>query len=64
MFEEVTEDTGWLSLGSVEVEDCSDFTDEEGFEGAGSVIPSETLSVSVPELQAVLLLSILIPEGT
>jgi len=40
----------------------SDFTDEEGFEGAGGVVPSETLSVSVPQLQTVFLLSILILE--
>ena len=64
MFEEVTEDTGWLSLGSVKVEDGSDFTDEEGLEGAGGVVPPETLPVPVPELQAVLLLSVLISRNS
>ena len=62
MFEEVTEDTGWLSLGSVKVEDGSDFTDEEGLEGAGCVVPSETLAIPVPQLEAVLLFPVLVLE--
>ena len=39
----------------------SQFADEEGLEGAGGVVPPETLAVSVPELQAVFRLSVLVP---
>ena len=35
---------------------------EEGLKRAGSVVPPETLAVSVPQLQTMLLLPILIPE--
>ena len=40
----------------------SDLADEEGLEGAGCVIPPEALAVPVPQLKAVLLLSILVLE--
>ena len=40
----------------------SDLADEEGLEGARGVIPPEALAVPVPQLEAVLLLSILILE--
>ena len=42
----------------------SDLADEEGLEGAGGVIPPEALAVPVPQLQAVLLLPVLIPAIT
>ena len=47
----------WISEGL----QTSDFTHEEGLEGAGGVVPPETLAVSVPELQAVFRLSVLVP---
>ena len=40
----------------------SDLADEEGLEGAGGIIPPEALAVPVPQLEAVLLLSILVLE--
>ena len=35
---------------------------EEGLKRAGSVVPPETLAVSVPQLQTMFLLPVLIPE--
>ena len=40
----------------------SDLADEEGLEGAGGVVPPEPLAVPVPELETVLLLSVLVLE--
>ena len=40
----------------------SDLADEEGLEGAGGVVPPEALAVPVPELEAVLLLPVLVLE--
>ena len=48
----------WISEGL----QTSDFTHEEGLEGAGGVVPPETLPVPVPQLEAVLLLSVLVLE--
>lgn len=39
-----------------------DFADKIGLEGAGSVVPLESLAVSVPQLEAVLLLAVLVAE--
>jgi hypothetical protein len=39
-----------------------DFADEVGFEGAGCVVPLEPLAVSVPQLEAVFLLAVLVAE--
>lgn len=39
-----------------------DFADEVGFEGARRVVPLETLAVSVPQLEAVFLLAVLVAE--
>ena len=38
--------------------------DEEGLEGAGGVVPPEALPVSVPHLEAVLLLAVLVSKRT
>ena len=48
----------WISEGL----QTSDFTHEEGLEGAGGVVPPEPLSVPVPELQAVFLFPVLVLE--
>ena len=48
----------WISEGL----QTSDFTHEEGLEGAGGVVPPEPLPVPVPELQAVFLFPVLVLE--
>ena len=48
----------WISEGL----QTSDFTHEEGLEGAGGVVPAEPLAVPVPELQAVFLFPVLVSE--
>lgn len=46
-------DSGWSLLH---------FTDEKGLERAGRVVPFEAFAVSVPQLETVLLLAVLVLE--
>jgi len=51
-----------LNFNKIQSFIVSDFTYEKCFEGAGSVIPPETLSIPVPQLQAVFLFPVFVLE--